>query len=80
MEARLVLTCGGMFKIVSGELARLSPRWRQKGFEWVYRLWQEPCIWRRYLMGLPLFGMRLLAQCLWGRERLPKSEGEASAG
>ena len=80
LEASLVLTCGGMFKIVSGELARLSPRWRQKGFEWVYRLWQEPGTWRRYLMGLPLFGMRLLAQRLWGRERLPKSQGEPSAG
>jgi len=79
LEARLVLTCGGMFKIVSGELSRLSPRWRQKGFEWVYRLWQEPVTWRRYLMGLPLFGLRLLGQCLRGRERLPKSEGEASA-
>ena len=77
LEVGLVLTCGGMFKIVSGELARLPPRWRQKGFEWVYRLWQEPATWRRYLLGLPLFGLRVLAQCLWGGERLPKSEGEA---
>jgi len=80
LEVSLILTCGGMFKIVSGELARLSPRGRQKGFEWVYRLWQEPATWRRYLVGLPLFGLRVLAQCFWGGGRLPKSAGEPSAG
>jgi N-acetylglucosaminyldiphosphoundecaprenol N-acetyl-beta-D-mannosaminyltransferase len=80
LQAGLVLTCGGMFKIISGELERLSPKWRQNGFEWVYRLWQEPATWRRYLVGLPLFGLRLLAQCIWGGERLPKAEGEPSLG
>jgi N-acetylglucosaminyldiphosphoundecaprenol N-acetyl-beta-D-mannosaminyltransferase len=80
LEASLVLTCGGMFKIVSGELARLAPKWRQQGFEWVYRLWQEPGTWRRYLLGLPLFGLRVLGQCLRGRKRLPTSSGEPSAG
>ena len=79
LAVSLVLTCGGMFKIVSGELARLSPKWRQKGFEWAYRLWQEPGTWRRYLVGLPLFGIRVLAQNLWGGERLPQSEEEPSA-
>lgn len=80
LQVGLVMTCGGMFKIISGELARLSPKWRQHGFEWVYRLWQEPATWRRYLMGLPLFGLRILAQCIWGGERLPKAEGEPSVG
>lgn len=80
LEVSLVLTCGGMFKIISGELARLSPRWRQKGFEWVYRLWQEPGTWRRYLLGLPLFGLRVLAQCLRGGKRLSISGKEPSAG
>jgi N-acetylglucosaminyldiphosphoundecaprenol N-acetyl-beta-D-mannosaminyltransferase len=80
LQVGLVLTCGGMFKIVSGELDRLSLHWRQKGFEWVYRLWQEPGTWRRYLVGLPRFGMRILAQRLWGGERLPQSEREPSVG
>jgi N-acetylglucosaminyldiphosphoundecaprenol N-acetyl-beta-D-mannosaminyltransferase len=79
LEVSLILTCGGMFKIVSGELGRVSPQWRQKGFEWAYRLWQEPGTWRRYLVGLPCFGLRVLAQCLWGGERLPQSEREPSA-
>jgi len=80
LQVGLVMTCGGMFKIVSGELARLSPRGRQNGFEWAYRLWQEPSTWRRYLLGLPFFGLRVLAQCLWGGKRLPKSKGEPLAG
>jgi len=80
LQVGLILTCGGMFKIISGELERLSPKWRQQGFEWAYRLWQEPATWRRYLVGLPLFGLRILAQCIWGGERRPKSEGEPSVG
>lgn len=64
LEVSLVLTCGGMFKIVAGELERLSPKWRQSGFEWAYRLWQEPGTWRRYLVGLPFFGVRVLGQAI----------------
>jgi N-acetylglucosaminyldiphosphoundecaprenol N-acetyl-beta-D-mannosaminyltransferase len=80
LEVNLIMTCGGMFKIISGELARLAPQWRRRGFEWAYRLWQEPGTWRRYLVGLPLFGLRVLAQCLWGGARLPQSGREPSAG
>lgn len=64
LQASLILTCGGMFKIVSGELNRLPPQWRRRGCEWVYRLWQEPRTWRRYLFGLPAFGLRVLASRL----------------
>ena len=42
LKVPLVVTCGGMFKIVAEELERIPHRWRQRGFEWVYRLWQEP--------------------------------------
>jgi N-acetylglucosaminyldiphosphoundecaprenol N-acetyl-beta-D-mannosaminyltransferase len=72
LEVSLVLTCGGMFKIIAGELDRVPHKWRQRGFEWVYRLWQEPATWRRYLQGLPLFGARVLAQSVLGRIRLAK--------
>lgn len=70
LQVSLVLTCGGMFKIVAGELNRLPPQWRQKGFEWAYRLWQEPATWRRYLVGLPLFGARVLFQALKQRAHI----------
>lgn len=79
LQVSLVLTCGGMFKIVAGELERLSSEWRQKGFEWAYRLWQEPATWRRYLVGLPLFGARVLVQALKNREHLFKPEQKSSS-
>ena len=61
LKARLVLNCGGMFKIVAGELDRADHKWRQRGWEWLYRLWREPKTWRRYLLGLPEFALRVLA-------------------
>ncbi|MFZ5448775.1 MAG: WecB/TagA/CpsF family glycosyltransferase [Thermodesulfobacteriota bacterium] len=80
LEVGLVLTCGGMFKIIAGELERLNHTWRQNGFEWVYRLWQEPGTWRRYLVGLPLFGMRVLAQFLGRGNRVFKPEKDPFPG
>ncbi|HAY22406.1 MAG TPA: hypothetical protein DCY27_09630 [Desulfobacterales bacterium] len=74
LQVKVIITCGGMFKIVSGELKRLPRSWRERGFEWLYRLWQEPQAWRRYLVGLPLFGLRVLSQRLTqASNRLPGS-------
>jgi len=74
LEVPLVVTCGGMFKIVAQELARLPHKWRQRGFEWVYRLWQEPQTWKRYCLGLPAFGLRVLA-ARWEQRRKPSRKG-----
>lgn len=79
LQVSLILTCGGMFKIVAGELDRLSHTWRQRGFEWAYRLWQEPATWRRYLIGLPLFGLRVMAQALTHAERPFKLNRESTS-
>ena len=77
LEVGLVLTCGGMFKIVAGELERLSPKWRQNGFEWAYRLWQEPGTWRRYLVGLPIFGARVLGQAMHMARKESRDHGHS---
>lgn len=74
LQVGLVLTCGGMFKIVAGELPRLSDPWRRRGFEWLYRLCREPQTWRRYLLGLPLFGLRVLGQRLIGAGVFPRGK------
>jgi N-acetylglucosaminyldiphosphoundecaprenol N-acetyl-beta-D-mannosaminyltransferase len=78
LQAGLIITCGGMFKIVSGELQRVPHEWRQKGFEWMYRLWQEPGTWRRYLLGLPAFGLRVLAARFQKQRGAPPNGGVAS--
>lgn len=76
LNAGLAVTCGGMFKIVTGQIERVDEKWRRRGLEWFFRLLQEPkYTWRRYLLGLPAFGFRLLAQRLFGhRRKLPPRE------
>ncbi len=63
VDATVGLTCGGMFDYLSGR-ARRAPRWMtDHGLEWLGRLLIEPRrLWRRYLLGNPLFLWRLLLQ------------------
>ncbi len=51
-SVNLIMGVGGSFDVISGELKR-APLFMQKiGFEWFYRLIQEPRrMWRRYLIG-----------------------------
>ncbi len=55
------LTCGALFDFVWGGLPR-APRWlTEHGLEWVWRLRIEPRrLWRRYLVGNPVFLFRVL--------------------
>lgn len=42
LEANVVMGVGGSFDVLSGNLPR-APRWmREKGLEWLYRIWLEP--------------------------------------
>ena len=59
---------GGLFDFYSGRIRR-APVWmRELGMEWVYRLMQEPGrMWRRYILGNPLFLYRV-----WLQKRHPE--------
>lgn len=65
INANVALTGGAVFDYVSGELAR-APQWmNHSGLEWLGRLIIEPKrLWRRYLIGNPLFVTRVLGQRL----------------
>jgi len=65
IEANIALTGGAVFDYVSGELHR-APRWMtDHGLEWLGRLIIEPRrLWRRYIVGNPLFLYRVLKQRL----------------
>ncbi len=54
---------GAAFYLISGKV-RQCPRWIQRtGFEWLYRLIQEPRrLWKRYLKNNPLFVWRIFLQ------------------
>jgi N-acetylglucosaminyldiphosphoundecaprenol N-acetyl-beta-D-mannosaminyltransferase len=56
---------GGLFDFYSGRIPR-APVWmREMGLEWTYRLLQEPGrMWRRYIIGNPLFLYRVWRQGL----------------
>ena len=67
INANIALTGGAVFDYVSGELNR-APRWMTDcGFEWLGRLIIEPRrLWKRYLIGNPLFFWRILNHHAFG--------------
>ncbi len=60
LEVGLAMGVGGLFDFYSGRISR-APIWlREIGFEWVWRILQEPGrMWRRYVIGNPLFMWRV---------------------
>jgi N-acetylglucosaminyldiphosphoundecaprenol N-acetyl-beta-D-mannosaminyltransferase len=60
LRVRTAVGVGGLFDFYSGKLPR-APGWmRELGFEWAWRLLQEPGrMWRRYVIGNPLFLWRV---------------------
>ena len=57
----VAITAGALVDHAAGSVRR-PPRWvASMGIEWLVRLIREPRrLWRRYLLGLPLFGVYLL--------------------
>lgn len=57
------LSVGGLFDFFSGRAPRAPWAWRELGLEWLFRLTHEPRrLARRYLVGNPLFLLRVAAQ------------------
>lgn len=70
LNARVALTGGAVFDYVAGELRRGPRLLTDNGFEWLARLLIEPRrLWRRYLIGNPLFLARVLRQRISGKGR-----------
>lgn len=65
LDATLLVGVGAAFDFHAGRV-RQAPRWIQRsGFEWLYRLCQEPRrLWKRYLKNNPLFILRLIGQAM----------------
>ena len=63
LNATVCLGIGGLFDYYSGRIAR-APVWmREIGLEWTWRLIQEPGrMWKRYIIGNPLFLYRVWLQ------------------
>jgi exopolysaccharide biosynthesis WecB/TagA/CpsF family protein len=63
LNVSILMGVGGLFDFYSGRISR-APVWiREVGLEWVWRLLQEPGrMWRRYVVGNPLFLYRVWRQ------------------
>ncbi len=63
LNARVILPAGSMIDYTAGRKG-LAPKWMaNNGMEWLYRFFQEPGrLWRRYLIGNPLFMIRILVK------------------
>ena len=63
LNVSILMGVGGLFDFYSGRISR-APVWiREVGLEWVWRLLQEPGrMWRRYVVGNPLFLYRVWKQ------------------
>jgi N-acetylglucosaminyldiphosphoundecaprenol N-acetyl-beta-D-mannosaminyltransferase len=63
LETDVLWTVGALFDYVSGRVPR-APGWlSDNGLEWIFRLGVEPQrMWRRYLIGNPMFLGRVLSE------------------
>ena len=66
--ARIGVGVGAFFDFAAGEVVR-APAWMNRlGIEWIFRLAQEPKrLWRRYVVGNPVFLWRVLLSGRKGR-------------
>lgn len=62
LQVPVIFTVGAGFDYVSGVKQRAPRALTHRGLEWLARLIAEPRrMWRRYLLGLPMFAWRALA-------------------
>ena len=70
LQVNAVFPAGSMIDYTAGR-RKYAPRWMTRhGMEWCYRLMKEPWrLWRRYLIGNPLFILRVVGQRIrWGAQ------------
>jgi exopolysaccharide biosynthesis WecB/TagA/CpsF family protein len=76
-HARLVLSVGALFDFMAEEVPRASLTMRRLRLEWLHRLVVEPRrLWRRYILGNPLFIYYVLRHKLKGRESSSDVDGQ----
>jgi len=61
---------GGTVRIEAGTMSEAPRAWRRAGLQWLYRLLHNPrALWQRYVLGNPVFLMRVV------REKLKRRAG-----
>ncbi len=61
INASLFLCVGNFLEFYFGTVKRVPYKYRNKGVEWLFRVFQEPKhLWNRYFIGIPLFIFRVI--------------------
>jgi exopolysaccharide biosynthesis WecB/TagA/CpsF family protein len=64
------IAVGALLDFLSGAVPRAPLGMRKARMEWIFRLWIEPGrLWRRYIVGNPLFLLRVARDKLAGAQR-----------
>jgi lipopolysaccharide/colanic/teichoic acid biosynthesis glycosyltransferase len=76
LQVKVAMGVGGLFDFYAGQVAR-APLWlREIGLEWCWRILQEPGrMWRRYIIGNPLFLYRV-----WRYGKRNKAQNKRPSG
>jgi len=70
LNVSVVSHLGAVLNFAAGGLRRAPPGWQRAGLEWVWRIKEEPNLWRRYAndaMGLCRLIMTQVVPCKWRR-------------
>lgn len=72
LQAPLISHLGAVVNFEAGTVRRAPPAWRRIGLEWLWRIVQEPALWRRYANDavalLPMLWRQVLP-LVWARWR-----------
>lgn len=61
---------GGTVRIFAGTMIEAPTVWRRLGLQWLHRLFSEPAtLWKRYVLGNPVFVWRIFKAALHGNSR-----------
>jgi len=65
LDASALIGVGAAFDMLAGTVRRAPPILRQAGFEWMFRIAQEPGrLWRRYFTSNSRFAMMLIGETM----------------
>lgn len=83
LEVPVAANLGAVINFVAGTITRAPLKWQQAGFEWLWRVKQEPQLWRRYLhdgaIFATLFFTQILPSAIAARLGRPSATAIASA-
>lgn len=75
MGVPFTMGVGGGIDVLAGLVQRAPDAWQRSGFEWLYRVWQEPRrMWKRYLTTNAAYAW-ILAAALLGRATTARQAG-----